>query len=307
VRELLLFSSIIWLAEDTTLSSNIQEPVIEQHLAEVPLYLSHDVARYLSLPISVVLAAAGGIRDYPSAGWLLPVSVLGLSYTQQMDELLAPSTVTGSSVGLRDILTQQLDRFLTALSSSEIQVKISFRRFAELFVRATAVQWLMEWGSGENWSKDRWENFALVVFRGLKDSSQKADLSEETPTEGQITRAAAPFFRLNPEELSVLRKCLALSLGRVDFEEAVPARVYPFCGDRSENSRRMIVFDPRIRFGRPTIAGSGIPTDILFERYLAGDSLTFLAEDYDLTPEEIEEAIRFEASGLGQSLSFFGW
>ena len=161
----------------------------------------------------------------------------------------------------------------------------------------------MEWANEENWPKERWENFSGAVFRGLKESARKMDLFEEISTEGQITRAAAPFIRLNQEELSVLRKYLALTLARVDFEEGVPARVYPFCGERSENCPRRIVFDPRIRFGRPTLSGHGIPTDILFERFLAGDSLGFLSEDYALTPEEIEEAIRFEAASQGQSLA----
>ena len=57
-----------------------------------------------------------------------------------------------------------------------------------------------------------------------------------------------------------------------------------------------MVIDPRIAFGRLTIAGTGIVTDILKERYKAGDSIEDLAEDYDCDRLSIEEAIRCELS-----------
>jgi uncharacterized protein (DUF433 family) len=34
----------------------------------------------------------------------------------------------------------------------------------------------------------------------------------------------------------------------------------------------------------------------MHERWEAGDSVAVLAEDYDRTPEEIEEALRYEAA-----------
>ena len=55
-----------------------------------------------------------------------------------------------------------------------------------------------------------------------------------------------------------------------------------------------IVIDPRIAFGRLTIAGTGIPTSILKERYSAGDSIDELAADYDCDRQSIEEVIRSE-------------
>ena len=57
-----------------------------------------------------------------------------------------------------------------------------------------------------------------------------------------------------------------------------------------------MVIDPRIAFGRLTIAGTGIVTDILKERYKAGDSIEDLAFDYDCDRLSLEEAIRCELS-----------
>jgi uncharacterized protein (DUF433 family) len=83
-------------------------------------------------------------------------------------------------------------------------------------------------------------------------------------------------------------------------------RLYPFSRVPAEGSPRAIVMDPRIRFGRPTIAGQGVPTDILFERHQAGDSLGVLADDYGIPAAEIEEAIRYEAMPVSPGFPFFG-
>jgi uncharacterized protein (DUF433 family) len=42
------------------------------------------------------------------------------------------------------------------------------------------------------------------------------------------------------------------------------------------------------------LAGTGIPTAIVAERYKAGESIDELAEDYGRSRKEIEEAIRCE-------------
>jgi uncharacterized protein (DUF433 family) len=54
------------------------------------------------------------------------------------------------------------------------------------------------------------------------------------------------------------------------------------------------VIDPRISFGCQILAGSGIPTAIVAERYKAGESIDELAEDYGRERLDIEEAIRCE-------------
>jgi len=55
-----------------------------------------------------------------------------------------------------------------------------------------------------------------------------------------------------------------------------------------------VVVDPEVCFGRPTIAGTGIPTDVVADRFLGGDSVEMMAEDYDLSEEQIAAALRFE-------------
>jgi uncharacterized protein (DUF433 family) len=55
-----------------------------------------------------------------------------------------------------------------------------------------------------------------------------------------------------------------------------------------------VVIDPRVSFGRPVLAGTGIPTAVLAERYKAGEPIAALAADYHCDTAMIDEAIRCE-------------
>jgi uncharacterized protein (DUF433 family) len=110
---------------------------------------------------------------------------------------------------------------------------------------------------------------------------------------------------LTDEERGALEKKLTLCLGRFDTAGGNPERLYPFSRVPVEGSLRVVVMDPAIRFGRPTVAGHGTPTDILFERHQAGDSVADLADDYGLSAQEVEEAIRYEARPTPFLVPFF--
>ena len=52
--------------------------------------------------------------------------------------------------------------------------------------------------------------------------------------------------------------------------------------------------DPRLAFGRPILLKAGVTTDVIKDRFMAGDSVAEMAEDYRVTESEIAEALRFE-------------
>jgi uncharacterized protein (DUF433 family) len=92
-----------------------------------------------------------------------------------------------------------------------------------------------------------------------------------------------------------MREIMAAYLKRIERDrEGVPIRLFPFTRDRYAESPKIISIDPKIRFGKPCISGTRIPTSIISERYQAGDSIELLANDYGRNGEEIEEAIRYE-------------
>jgi uncharacterized protein (DUF433 family) len=104
-----------------------------------------------------------------------------------------------------------------------------------------------------------------------------------------------PFVSASEGGPMALRQVMDLYLKRIRRDKlGIPVRLYPFTRSRIEGAPESVVIDPRIQFGRPCLAGTGIPTAILIERYKAGDSLQDLSKDYGRPAHEIEEAIRYE-------------
>jgi uncharacterized protein (DUF433 family) len=101
-----------------------------------------------------------------------------------------------------------------------------------------------------------------------------------------------------------MRQLIEAHLHRIDQDvDGLAVRLYPFVRQSSDvassaaalsHEPKIISLDPRVRFGRPVIAGTSIPTAEIAERFRAGDSFAELAEDYGRPEKEIEEAIRCE-------------
>ena len=91
-----------------------------------------------------------------------------------------------------------------------------------------------------------------------------------------------------------IRRVLELYLRRVERDDRhIPLRLFPFLSEAQTESQSVVI-DPRVSFGRPTIAGSGITTSILVRRIDAGETIEHLAHDYGLPAEKIADALVFE-------------
>ncbi len=84
-------------------------------------------------------------------------------------------------------------------------------------------------------------------------------------------------------------------LERVHRVNRIPIRLYPFVGARQAagDASRPVMIDPRIQFGRPCLADTGIPTVELVERWRAGETIEALADDFEQPQALIEEAIKY--------------
>lgn len=95
-----------------------------------------------------------------------------------------------------------------------------------------------------------------------------------------------------------MRDILKVFLNRIERDEnGIAKQLFPFTRNFSDSLRenpRIVAINPRIAFGKPVIAGTGIPTSIIAERYKTGESIAELADDYRRQPFEVEEAIRCE-------------
>lgn len=81
---------------------------------------------------------------------------------------------------------------------------------------------------------------------------------------------------------------LAPFLDTLDYEDALARRWWPL------GKRGCVMVDPDYGFGLPVVAASGVRTEIIRERFLAGDTAAQVADDYNLEPAQVEAALRFE-------------
>lgn len=97
----------------------------------------------------------------------------------------------------------------------------------------------------------------------------------------------------NPDQ--TLLPTLTQYLDRIEWEDEFAARLYPFTRSaRDSTAPRAIVIDPSRSFGRPLLDRLGVTTNVIAERYKAGDSIAKLVEEYGGQEADIEEAIRCE-------------
>ena len=92
-----------------------------------------------------------------------------------------------------------------------------------------------------------------------------------------------------------LRKMLQAHLRRVEWDaRSLPVRLYPFLSSDGVTDGRPISIDPQVAFGRPVVQRAGVSTHTIAERIDAGESVSDIAADYDLTETEIEQAVLYE-------------
>jgi uncharacterized protein (DUF433 family) len=117
----------------------------------------------------------------------------------------------------------------------------------------------------------------------------------ETDGKNLFVQKLGQLINISQDGQFAMRQMLDAHLRRIEWdEEGFAARLYPFTRKREAQEPKVVVIDPYCSFGRPVLAGTGIPTAIIAERYKAGESIDQLADDYGRQRLEIEEAVRCE-------------
>jgi uncharacterized protein (DUF433 family) len=124
-------------------------------------------------------------------------------------------------------------------------------------------------------------------------------LSSEFKTNGVhlFVERAGQLFNVSQQGQQALREDFAQALSRVDYDQrGVAVRLFPYSAPaaRSAGQPPAVVVDPLRSFGRPALVDVYVRTDVIAERFDAGDSIEEMAGDYRVSPRQIEEAIRFE-------------
>ena len=137
---------------------------------------------------------------------------------------------------------------------------------------------------------------AIAFLRNKLDSQHPlADRQFETDGLDLFIQEYGRLINISQAGQLAMRNVLEQFLKRVKRDaQGAPIKLYLFTRSGAADEPLAVVVDPAVSFGRPVLEGTGIPTEILAQRYKAGDSLEALAEDYGRPRQEIEEAIRYE-------------
>jgi uncharacterized protein (DUF433 family) len=109
-----------------------------------------------------------------------------------------------------------------------------------------------------------------------------------------LTEELGRMINLTHDGQLEIRNFLTLHLQRIEIETG-GYPIFPVCYEsRLDRAPQYIVIDPKVGFGKPVIAGTGISTAAITARFNARESVDDLAQEYGRTKREIEEAIRWE-------------
>lgn len=77
-------------------------------------------------------------------------------------------------------------------------------------------------------------------------------------------------------------------LERLDYQHEIAQRWWPL------GRALPIVIDPEYGFGHPVVSETGVRTEDIAERFRVGERTAEIALDFNITPEQVEDALRFE-------------
>ena len=123
-------------------------------------------------------------------------------------------------------------------------------------------------------------------------------LSDELLTSGGelFLQQLDQLINLSRSGQLALRTLLKDCLNRVERDDQrLPFRLYPVLPRQSANARAISI-NPRISFGRPVLAGSGVSTRALVDRIDADEEIAAIAHDYALDESQIHDAVLYETA-----------
>lgn len=121
-----------------------------------------------------------------------------------------------------------------------------------------------------------------------------ADATLATDQAGQLfLEEAGHVLNVSAGWQEEMRPIVEQHLSRIERDQGgIPLRLYPFAKTKLDDERPVVI-DPRVEFGRPCLIGTGIPVEVLAERWDAGDDIEAIGQDYHRDAHEVQAAIRY--------------
>lgn len=137
-----------------------------------------------------------------------------------------------------------------------------------------------------------------LTFLTKQFGSDRPLLQEQFATHGAqlFVERLGQVINLSKNGQVEMHDLILAYLERVERDtKGLPIKLYPFMRDQPLREQpRSVVIDPRVSFGRPVLAGTGIPTAVLAEQFKAGDDPADLAKEYGANDQAVWDAIRCE-------------
>jgi uncharacterized protein (DUF433 family) len=107
---------------------------------------------------------------------------------------------------------------------------------------------------------------------------------------------ASQLINVSRDGQTALRGEFQQALARIDRgAQGGPVRLFPYSRISPDLALqpKAVVIDPQISFGRPILLNAGVMTAVISNRFMAGDSVAEMAQDYGVEETDIDEALRF--------------
>ncbi len=132
---------------------------------------------------------------------------------------------------------------------------------------------------------------------GLSDRPLFRDLLFDRDQQEIFIQQEAMLISASKQGQGALRPVLQDSLDRLEVEDGVISGVRLFSRPHAPTTDpAAVAVRPRVRFGRPHTVAHNLETAVVYARFGAGESLSQIADDYEVPLDEVEEALRFEQS-----------
>lgn len=119
----------------------------------------------------------------------------------------------------------------------------------------------------------------------------------ETDGVSLFVRHLGELFNASARGQVAMENVLTLYLQRVKHDSSGMAMLfYPFTRQAESvvGQPQEIVINPAVMWGRPVVAGTRIDTRTIFGRYRAGETMIEIAEDFGISLDQVDEAVRSE-------------
>lgn len=112
-----------------------------------------------------------------------------------------------------------------------------------------------------------------------------------------FVECAELLLNVSRQGQQALREDFEQALSRVEYDgRGTVVRLFPYSAPANNTAAqsRAVVVDPLRSFGRPALADVYVRTEVIADRFGAGDSIEEMASDFRVSPRQIEDALRFE-------------